>query len=206
MRRRINEEKRTKVWFDPDNAVYEYDDLGNLTAQIDANHHTTAFEYDALGRRTKRTLPGNVRRPSDGAFIAGEELWIYDYGSPAQGTKVNQIRKRDFNGRYTLVTSDIMGRVTERRPDGRESWATPLPAGGDVPVAFTYAASGQRATMTDASGQTRYAYDERKPSPPGAKTPGHALLRLRCGRQPHRNQRPAHLQLRCGPGHAVSAG
>jgi RHS repeat-associated protein len=138
---------------------YSYDELGNLIAQIDANSHTTSYDYDALGRRLKRTLPGTVRKP-DLSEMTGEEQWTYDYTSPAQGPKVNKTRKRDFNGRFTLITHDVVGRIIERRPDGRESWAAPLPNGGDVPVSFTYTPSGQRATMTDASGQIRYAYDD----------------------------------------------
>ena len=32
--------------------VYNYDELGNETNQIDAAGHTTVFRYDALDRRT----------------------------------------------------------------------------------------------------------------------------------------------------------
>jgi YD repeat-containing protein len=138
---------------------YQHDELGNLVVQTDANQRATRFEYDELGRRTKRTLPGNVLRP-DNTQMAAEEIWMHDYTSSAQGSKVNKTRHRDFNGRYSLITHDVVGRVMERRPDGKESWASALPTGGDRPVSFAYSAAGQRIRMTDAGGTTRYAYDD----------------------------------------------
>jgi YD repeat-containing protein len=36
---------------------YAYDEVANRISQRDANQHTTLFEYDAMGRRSKRTLP-----------------------------------------------------------------------------------------------------------------------------------------------------
>ncbi len=50
-------------WKDPDIRILKevsevtYDASGNMISQTDANGHTTSFEYDRLGRRTKRTLP-----------------------------------------------------------------------------------------------------------------------------------------------------
>jgi RHS repeat-associated protein len=82
------------------------------------------------------------------------------------------VRHLDLNGRYSLTTYDLSGRVIELKPDGSESWAAPLPAGGDVPVTMTYNSAGQRASMNDASGETHYAYDDQsrlriKQSPAG---------------------------------------
>ncbi|MCI0422357.1 MAG: hypothetical protein L0312_24570, partial [Acidobacteria bacterium] len=36
---------------------YAYDEVGNRITQTDANTHTTTYEYDRLGRRTRRLLP-----------------------------------------------------------------------------------------------------------------------------------------------------
>ena len=37
---------------------HTYDEVDSRLTQTDAKTHTTAFEYDKLGRRTKRTLKG----------------------------------------------------------------------------------------------------------------------------------------------------
>jgi YD repeat-containing protein len=42
--------------------TYAYDELGNQTNQVDAAGRITTFQYDALGRRIGRTLPGGGRR------------------------------------------------------------------------------------------------------------------------------------------------
>jgi RHS repeat-associated protein len=138
---------------------YAYDEFGNLVQQTDANQRVTEFQYDAMNRRTQRKLPGQVRRPN-GDLMDAVETWSYDYSSQG-ASKSNQVRRRDLNGRFSLTMSDAMGRVTSRKPDGKDSWADPLPSGGGQQVTFTYTAGGQRAKMSDASGDTRYAYDER---------------------------------------------
>lgn len=73
---------------------YRYDDLGNLVRQIDANGHETAFDYDQLGRRVSRALPGTQ-----------VESWVYDYDEAAQAQvppattpKPNKVVHKDFSG------------------------------------------------------------------------------------------------------------
>jgi choice-of-anchor A domain-containing protein/RHS repeat-associated protein len=114
---------------------YTYDDLGDLTSQTDANGHTTRFEYDSMGRRLSRTLPlGEVER--------------FSY------TADGKLRTRtDFNGRTTSYAYDQAGRLVARTPDAAFA--------GQAPISFTYHPSGQRRSMTDASGTTSYAYDAR---------------------------------------------
>ena len=113
---------------------YAYDELGQQITQTDANNHTTSFEYDALGRRTKRVLPA-------GQF----ETYAYN-------TVGNLTSRTDFNNRTTTFTYDVMTRLLQKVPD--PSFAAP-------PVIFTYNALGQRTSMSDASGGTSYAYDNR---------------------------------------------
>jgi RHS repeat-associated protein len=67
----------------------------------------------------------------------------------AQG---NRIARRDFNGRTTTHAYDLMNRLVRTTPD---------PAFGEPDVRFTYTPTGRRASMTDASGTTSYAYDAR---------------------------------------------
>jgi RHS repeat-associated protein len=105
-----------------------------LASVTDANGHTTRFGYDVMGRRISRVLPGGQTET---------------YGYDAAG---NMTSKTDFNGKTTTYTYDDANRLTAKVPD----------ASFDAPgVAFTYSATGMRLTMTDASGDTAYAYDER---------------------------------------------
>jgi RHS repeat-associated protein len=110
---------------------YQYDEAGNQTAQIDALKRTTTFEYDSMGRRTKRTLPGNQF-----------ETFGYDFGG-------NLIRYTNFNGVIVTNQYDVMNRLTNR-----------ISING-YKIRYTYTATGQRQTMTDASGTQSYAYDAR---------------------------------------------
>lgn len=114
--------------------TYGYDVQGNQVSQTDANGHTTTFGYDHMGRRVSRTLP-----------LGMTETMTYD----AAG---NLATRTDFNGRTTSFVYDALNRLTEKRPD---------PATGEPVVRFTFTASGQRATMVDASGTTTYSYDGR---------------------------------------------
>lgn len=127
---------------------YAYDEVGNRISQTDANGHTTTFAYDDLDRRTQRILP------------AGQsETFTYD----AAG---NLKTHTDFNGKTTTYAYDDSNRLTSKTPDS--SFGAPA-------VSFTYTATGQRASMTDASGTTAYSYDFRdhllqKATPEGTLT------------------------------------
>ncbi|MCP3973696.1 MAG: RHS repeat protein, partial [bacterium] len=111
---------------------YVFDELGNRTRQIDANDHVTRFEYDALGRTSRRILPG------DGKF---EVMTYYADGTLKSHT--------DFNGVTRTFEYDTNQRLTRRAyPDGTE-------------VGFTYTPTGQRKTVTDSRGITTYIYDQR---------------------------------------------
>jgi RHS repeat-associated protein len=114
--------------------VYAYDEIGEQVSQTDANNHTTRFEYDQLGRRVKRILPG-------GQF----ETYSYDSGGNLQ-------TRTDFNGHVTTFNYDLMRRLLSKVPDASLNQPT---------ISFTYNSSGQRATMSDASGTTIYSYDVR---------------------------------------------
>jgi len=114
--------------------TYGYNELGQQISQTDANNHTTRFEYDQLGRRVRRILPA-------GQF----ETYSYDNGGNLQS-------KTDFNGKTTTFAYDTMRRLLSKAPDASL---------GQPTISFTYAATGQRATMNDVSGATLYSYDVR---------------------------------------------
>src|SRR5262249_23574430 len=107
---------------------YAYDLTGNLQKITDANNHITTFQYDSLNRRLSRTLPLQL----------GTEVTTYDGVG-------NLSAKTDFNGKATIYNYDEVNRLIRKIPDA--SFSAPT-------VSFTYTPTGQRATMTDASGAT----------------------------------------------------
>jgi len=114
---------------------YSYDIAGNELTQADANNHTTSYAWDNLNRRTSRTLP------------AGQiESFTYD-------PEGDMATRTDFNGKTTTYAYDPLNRLLSRTPDASFT--------GAVPESFTYTATGQRLTMTDASGTTTYTYTNR---------------------------------------------
>jgi RHS repeat-associated protein len=113
---------------------YGYDPANNLATITDANSHTTSFQYDNLNRRNLRQLP-----------LGMTETSMYD----AVG---NLLSKTDFNGKTTTYTYDSLNRLLSKTPDSSLN----QPA-----IKFSYTATGQRATMQDASGATTYKYDNR---------------------------------------------
>jgi fibro-slime domain-containing protein/RHS repeat-associated protein len=114
--------------------TYTYNEVGNMLTQVDANNRTTRFEYDRLGRRTKRTLP-----------LGMSETFGYD----AVG---NVTSRTNFKGETTTYAYDSMNKLLRK---------TPAAALNQPAIVFTYEPSGQRASMTDASGTTTYTYDSR---------------------------------------------
>jgi RHS repeat-associated protein len=113
---------------------YGYDEVGNRISQTDALNRTVRDEYDKLGRRIRRTLP-----------LGMSETYTYN----AAGALVS---RTDFRGKTTAYSYDSMHRLIRKSPDASL---------GEAEVVYTYAANGERASMSDASGRTTYAYDAR---------------------------------------------
>jgi RHS repeat-associated protein len=105
----------------------------------DANNHATSYQYDQRGRRTQRTLP-----------LGQAEGYSYDAAGNVQ-------TRTDFNGRVTTYKYDAGNRLLTKTAD-------PYFAQnhiGSASVTYTYIpSSGQRYSMTDASGTTYFeGYD-----------------------------------------------
>jgi RHS repeat-associated protein len=79
---------------------YLNDEAGNQVAQVDALNRTNRFEGDAMGRRTKHTLPGGQ-----------SESWGFDLAG-------NEIRHTNFNGVVITNQFDVMSRCTNRTSIG----------------------------------------------------------------------------------------
>jgi RHS repeat-associated protein len=110
---------------------YAFDEMGNLTAQTDANDHTTRYEYDGLGRRTAVQLPAGQRSTT-----------IYDVVGRIQTAT-------DFNGNSLAFQYDSRDRLTVKEfPDGTF-------------VSFDYAVTGEILRVTDTRGATEYRHDAR---------------------------------------------
>ena len=116
--------------------TYTYDQAGNRLSETDALGRSTRFEADAMGRRTRRILPGGE----------AEQYHINGWGELA--------RRTDFNGHTTSYTYDAMSRLLTERAD-----ASAFP--GEVGITHSYDALGRITTMVDASGTTSYTYDVR---------------------------------------------
>ena len=113
---------------------YGYDEAGRLIWQEDANNHRTLFEYDKNGSRVAVKLPLNQR--STTTYNAAGNVEIVT----------------DFNGDKISYKYDEKNRLTSKEfaPTSRE-----------VPVTFTYTASGQIKTVVNGRGTTTFNYDER---------------------------------------------
>jgi RHS repeat-associated protein len=116
---------------DPNGSItrYAYDQAGHLASVTDAKGEVTRFGYDNAGRQTSVTDP--LGRVTSSAYDnAGNLITVTD---PAGHT---QQFSYDADRRLIRKTAE-----------------------GAVDISFTYDAAGRRATMTDATGTTRYAYD-----------------------------------------------
>jgi len=124
----------------------EYDDYGRLRSITDPKGRTTRFTYDALGRRTSRTLPMGQTETSH-------------YNRFGQLT-----HKFDFKGRLTRFVYDHLGRLVARQyfsiaalqglafPDpltGARSEDMPALPDPDEETAFTFDALGRRTRITE---------------------------------------------------------
>lgn len=111
---------------------YAHDASRNLVSQTDALGRQTRFEYDLRNQMIKRTLP-----------LGMVETFAYD-------SIGNVTSMTDYRGKRTDYVYDLLDRLLSKTPEASL---------GETPVSYTYTATGERATMTDASGTTNYGFD-----------------------------------------------
>jgi RHS repeat-associated protein len=123
----------TNAWNTPDATwvTYAYDERGNQTNQVDALNRSTKYEYDTLGRRIKRTLPGNQW-----------ETFGYDAGG-------NLLAHTNFNGLVITNLYNSMNQLVKKS------------AGSTVLETYAYDVAGRLTNRTDASGVWLWVYDNR---------------------------------------------
>ncbi len=156
---RYQKSKRTNALFDA--FVWQYDDAGNLSKEIDEELNETRYEYDKQNRRTftYRTLDGRE-------FVAAK----VQYDAAGNVTSVKDANQKittslydEWNRPWQMISPiDAHAGVsyttaTERDGEGREVKITD---GNNNPRTFERDARGLVTSATDAESQsTIYSYD-----------------------------------------------
>jgi RHS repeat-associated protein len=136
----------------PSGAVtsYRYDAAGQLTEIIDANGSVTQYRYDSAGNVSSiaDAKGAVIRYAYDGArrltAVTDPLGRTTSYGYDAAG---NLTEITDPSGRAMHLAYDADGRLVQKTADNA------------VSVSYTYNGIGQRISMTDGTGITRYSYD-----------------------------------------------
>ncbi len=146
--------------------TYYYDELGNVTRQVDATGAETLFEYypgttlvkyetDDLGNVTSRAYDSreNLLVEITGALTAEEPL-------TATTGYITRYTYNEFSSPLTIT--DPNGNLTEFTYDSRGNLLSQIQHGADgetLTTGFTYTSGGDIASITDAEGNvTSYTY------------------------------------------------
>ncbi|MDF2269320.1 DNA/RNA non-specific endonuclease [Streptomyces coacervatus] len=125
-----------------------YDERGLKVTSTDAQNNVTAYANDEAGRPTTTTSPAiTTTTPGTGATAT-----LYPTTFNGYDTFGDRTAAEDANGHITATAYDRDGRKT----------GTTLPSynGTSATTAWTYDASGDVLTETDAKSKTDYAYDQ----------------------------------------------
>jgi YD repeat-containing protein len=125
----------------PPSGAFSSVGAGNQISVTDANNNTTQFKYHQLNRRTAVLYPDTT-----------SDLTAYDAAGRTASKTDQAARTTSFQYDPLGHQYDEFNRLFSKRPD--PFFAAPT-------VTLTYTATGQRASMQDASGTTTYTYDRR---------------------------------------------
>lgn len=125
---------------------YEYDPMGNKTAETDANGNRTQYQYDLLGRLVKVTTKSQDHLT--GGWVTAVTRHYYDAGG-------NKTKTIDPNGQEWTYTYSARGYLlTETDPEGNT-------------IRYQYDKMGNKTAVTDPRGNgedgrftTWYLYDD----------------------------------------------
>lgn len=155
----------------PDGMQYKFDSNGKLSQRIDRNNNSLTYASGSIthsnGKQVTFVRDGSNRiteiRDPIAVSSNGAPTIKYSYDSGGNMTNVarlidragsgvydgigNLIRYTNFNGVILTNQYDSLNRLTNKS------------SGGGYSVVFSYSATGQRATMVDASGSYLYVYD-----------------------------------------------
>lgn len=120
--------------------TYRYDPLGNLLQTTDVSGNATSMLYDTLSRKYQMTDPDMG-------------TWHYEYWPNG-----NLKYQTDAKGQTIYFEYDNLNRVHQKTYIG--SSATPVIYTHDEVAPDNYA-NGKLTTVSDASGSTRFVYDQR---------------------------------------------
>ena len=156
---------------------YAYDPHGNVVSVTATNGLITRFQYDILDNMIRVIMPssltatyrydvmGNVTQATD----TMKRTTKYSYDIEGNMTSLT-----DASGRTETMTYDIAGRLTSSTSNGgnkisydydklndliEKSYEDLRDPEGKEGVVYAYDALGQRVSMMDRSGESRYEYD-----------------------------------------------
>jgi RHS repeat-associated protein len=142
---------------DPGLTTYTYDDLDRLETVTYPDHTSAAYEYDAVGNRTRETLrnaSGVVVSDKTAVFDAINRLGtITDSVDPSQNATLTY----DRNG--NLLTKTTAAGTEEYDYDARDLLVETR-SGTAITARFAYDAFGRRYLKIGAEGVRQYLYDE----------------------------------------------
>ena len=147
---------------------FGYDEVGNQITQTDAENRVTRYEYDWLGRRTYRALPG-----ADLTTANMVESAVYASVNAPGSTniKVMQRSVTDFAGKVTTFTHDKLDRLATEQRQQIQITATPnnITVTTDRLLKHEYDPQGRRWRVQEFEGTSdtgtqlrdeRYGYDK----------------------------------------------
>ena len=152
---------------------YQYDEVGNLIKEINANNKATNYEYDLLNRNTKETNAlgnaWNFTYNANNKILTQSDpngnLLTYSYDSVNQNTKITTKNPTET----TTFAYDGVGNITNAsRPNiayqysyDKLNQTTKVTDSRNLPISYSYDAKGNRTQIIYPDGKIeKYNYDK----------------------------------------------
>lgn len=138
-----------------------YDPAGRITSQTDNRHLTTAYAYENGGRKTIKTLPGDITEITE-TYLDGRVKSVtgtgviatyYTYGAGGDGTTYTTIHTGSpASPAWETTVADMAGRTVRREKSGYSGNEISTNAYNNLGQLTVSTSPGMAATL--------YAYDE----------------------------------------------